>query len=328
MYASDLHHFCKECNSHYGPASDTSTTLCPKPRCKGRRFLASGELDVLCAVIFDHAKRVREMWADPTMARLLMYPRERTRAPGEIRDSWDGTILCNDQLKDFTQESEYNLVWDYSSDAAIIEVTDKKSYTPLNGRCHNTGPHVRSQLTQITMFGMAGPGFTNYQPVIDLALVQVMKANGPGTEGIECKLSNGQTIWSKQAVAFNVDDTRGVHHTSMQKQSPAYVGACKECTVLGVRVPGISTQYYPSACSMCESAEARRRYQEIHAEDVLQDVADAANAPTKMNHAKALAAGRAAEEKGADKTQLPYHGQRARTLVCIRLIRIKNYTAV
>jgi hypothetical protein len=236
VYASTEHHFCTKCNAHYGEAKDLSATMCPTPRCKGRRHLPSGELDVLTAIIFDHEKRVREMWADPTMARLLKYPRERTRVPGEIRDSWDGTILRNGNLKEFTEESEYNQVWDFSSDAAVIETTEKKSYTPLTGRCHNLGPHVRSQLTSITMFGLCGPGFTHYQAVIDLALVQVMVANGPGSKGVECQLHDGTTIWSKQAVVFVVDDTRGMHHASMQKQAPAYVGGCKECNVVGIRV--------------------------------------------------------------------------------------------
>jgi hypothetical protein len=298
------------CNAHYGPANDLEATLCPTPRCKGRRYDAAGVLDVLHAVVFDHATRVREMWADKTMARLLEYPRERVRVPGEIRDSWDASILRNTALKDFTDESKYNLVHDFSSDSAVIETSMSKSYTPLTSRCHNIGPHARSLLTSISMFGLAGPGFKNFQPIIDLALVGVMKANGPGTEGIKCALHDGTEIYSKQAVVFIVDDSRGIHHTSMQKQSPGYVGACKECDVVGIRVDGVNSTYYPSACSTCKGEEARRRYKEEVAEqgyDHLEGVADPANAPKRMTHAKALASGRAVEG-GEAAIDHSYHG--------------------
>jgi hypothetical protein len=122
------------------------------------------------AVVFDHEQMVKDMWADPTMARLLEYPQTRVAVPGEIRDSWDGSILKSQQLKAFTEESKYNLVWDFSSDSAVIETSEKRSYTPLTSRCHNLGPHVRSQLTTVSMFGMAGPGFVSFQPLIKLAV--------------------------------------------------------------------------------------------------------------------------------------------------------------
>jgi hypothetical protein len=67
-------------------------------------------------------------------------------------------------------------------------------------------------------------------------------------------------------------------------------------------------QYYPSACSICQGEEARRRYQEAHEQDILQDVADAENAPTMMNHAKALTHGRAVEGGNAEK-DYGYKGQ-------------------
>lgn len=119
---------------------------------------------------------------------------------------------------------------------------------------------------------------------------------GPGTTGIECELNDGTKIWSRQAVAFVVDDSRGMPHVSMQKLSPCYVGACKECDIVGIRIQGLGYNYYPGAAvSRARGAdnEPLRRWKiHFHDEEVLLQAAT--KKPRKMTHEKALASGQRA----------------------------------
>jgi hypothetical protein len=148
--------------------------------------------------------------------------------------------------------------------------------------------------------------------VCDYSYVLTYAIAGPGTEGIECQLHDGTTVRSRQAVAFVVDDSRGMPHVSMQSLSPCYIGACKECDMVGIRIQGLKYNYYPGyAVSRArgDDNEPLRRWKiAFHDEQVLLDAA--ARKPRAMTHEKALASGRRAlADPSYDSLQNEsYHG--------------------
>jgi hypothetical protein len=157
-----------------------------------------------------------------------------------------------------------------------------------------------------------------------------MKSNGPGTPGITCHLADGTEVYSRQACGYVVDDSRGIHHTSMQKQSPCYVGACKECDLLGVKsimlTPKGHMCYYPSACASCKGKEAKQRYTDDNKlDDGLGDRADPEYKPKPMTHEKALASGQRGEAEGrkAKHDTVAYHGTSRITFMRIHPMRTR-----
>jgi hypothetical protein len=83
---------------------------------------------------------------------------------------------------------------------------------------------------------------------------------------------------------------------SMQKLSPCYVGACKECDMVGIRIQGLKYNYYPGyAVSRArgDDNEPLRRWKiAFHDEPAL--LGAATKKPRAMTHEKALASGRRA----------------------------------
>jgi hypothetical protein len=80
---------------------------------------------------------LKEMFKLPVLAKALRYPVDRqTDRDG---DCWDGSLL-----RKWTEEDKTNtLPITLSSDAAVLQQWNKRSFTPIVGQLLSLPPHLR-----------------------------------------------------------------------------------------------------------------------------------------------------------------------------------------
>lgn len=100
-------------------------------------------------------------------------------------------------------------------------------------------------------------------------------------------------------ILWLLNDLRGTAKPVMGKQSPAYVGACSQCRLVGVRLKGAAVTIYPGAITHTKvDSDVRRRARKEFAQipPLLRYTKEAKAAP--MTHEDAVASGRRAESSG------------------------------
>ena len=191
------------------------------------------------APYFDIPDLVRRMYDAKVLAGALRYGlnlapmpqcRVSTRA---MYDAYDGTLMA----KLFEQpgiERPRTLVFAFSCDG--VEIRKKSSYTPIALKCLSLPPKIRGLLASIWLVGCLPPKVKDYKSFLR-PVVEAFARHAPGREPIRVHDASrgGAPAEVFVAIAWTVNDIRGVPTTTCGRQPPCYVGPCNMCQVVGMR---------------------------------------------------------------------------------------------
>ena len=182
--------------------------------------------------------------------------------------------------------------------------------TPLTCLNLSLPPHLREAFTAIYFAG-ALPVNTAPTGIFLLPVIEMFRLSAPGTDGFEI---NGQTFWV--AIAWRLDDLKGIYKGINGKTNPAINGTCIQCTVQGIKIPQLSTTGWISAVTHLDPEDPlREQFKQTYAEEPVVADIGSCEPPKKMTKASAYASARRAEQgiKGvplseAQQALEPYRG--------------------
>ena len=159
------------------------------------------------------------------------------------------------------------LICSMCTDATEVFKNGNQSYCPITCHFLSFSPHRRKLFATTYFAGCCPPGMKDMQLALRPVL-EMFARRQPGDNGEDLVIQGTDrsvVCRVRVALAWMVNDIRGISAPICAKQAPAYHGACIQCQLLAVRTGKErgDTSYYPGACHcLPENDEGRKRYRE------------------------------------------------------------------
>lgn len=136
----------------------------------------------------------------------------------------------------------------------MFKTGKRETLCPVVGMILNLPPRMRTTFGALLLLGVMPPKIRNYKVMFQFLLRQLQPAlRGPGILVRDSSID--KDIMLKIEIVAIVEDSRGLKNPLCCKQSPAIVGGCPYCAVVGLR--GCGTTAYVSAISSLRRVQER-----------------------------------------------------------------------